>query len=90
MVAASERARAEAQAPLLARMDADDVALPQRLELQVAAIEDEGLAAVGGRVEYFPGPTDGLRTYADWPTRSSPSRLRCATSGSSARCPGPA
>ncbi|HET7571470.1 MAG TPA: glycosyltransferase [Gaiellaceae bacterium] len=66
MVAASERARAEARAPLLARMDADDVALPERLELQVAAIEEEGLAAVGGRVEYFPEPTDGLRAYAAW------------------------
>jgi glycosyltransferase involved in cell wall biosynthesis len=66
MVAASERARAEARAPLLARMDADDVALPERLELQVAAIEEEGLAAVGGQVEYFPDPTDGMRAYAEW------------------------
>jgi glycosyltransferase involved in cell wall biosynthesis len=66
VVAASERARAEARAPLIARMDADDVALPERLELQVAAIEEEGLAAVGGRVEYFPGATDGLLAYADW------------------------
>jgi glycosyltransferase involved in cell wall biosynthesis len=66
VVAASERARAEARAPLIARMDADDVALPERLELQVAAIEEEGLAAVGGRVEYFPQPTDGLRAYAGW------------------------
>ena len=66
MVAASERARAEARAPLVARMDADDVALPERLELQAAAIEEEGLAAVGGRVEYFPDPTDGLRAYAGW------------------------
>jgi hypothetical protein len=66
MVAASERARAEARALLLARMDADDVALPGRLELQVTAIEEEGLAAVGGRVEYFPDPTDGMRAYAAW------------------------
>jgi glycosyltransferase involved in cell wall biosynthesis len=66
MVVASERARAGARAPLIARMDADDVALPERLELQVAAIEEEGLAAVGGRVEYFPDPTDGLRAYAAW------------------------
>jgi glycosyltransferase involved in cell wall biosynthesis len=66
MVAASERARAEARAPLMARMDADDVALPERLELQVAAIEEEGLAAVGGQVEYFPEPTDGMRAYAGW------------------------
>jgi len=66
VVAAAERARADARAPLLARMDADDVALPERLEVQVAAIEEEGLAAVGGRVEYFPEPTDGLRAYAGW------------------------
>ena len=66
MVAASVHARAEARAPLVARMDADDVALPERLELQVAAIEEERLAAVGGRVEYFPQPTDGLCAYADW------------------------
>jgi glycosyltransferase involved in cell wall biosynthesis len=66
VVAASERARAEARAPLVARMDADDLALPERLELQVDAIEAEGLAAVGGRVEYFPEPTDGMRAYADW------------------------
>jgi glycosyltransferase involved in cell wall biosynthesis len=66
MVAASERARAEVRAPLVARMDADDVALPERFELQAAAIEEEGLAAAGGRVEYFPDPTDGMRAYADW------------------------
>jgi len=47
-------------------MDADDIALPQRLELQAEAIEEEGLAAVGGRVEYFPDPTDGMRAYAVW------------------------
>jgi glycosyltransferase involved in cell wall biosynthesis len=66
MVAASERGRADARAPLLARMDADDVALPERLELQAAAIEEEGLAAVGGQVEYFPAPSDGMRAYAEW------------------------
>jgi glycosyltransferase involved in cell wall biosynthesis len=66
VVAASERARAEARAPLVARMDADDVALPARLELQVEAIEQEGLAAVGGRVEYFPDPTHGMGAYAAW------------------------
>jgi glycosyltransferase involved in cell wall biosynthesis len=71
VVASSERARADARAPLIARMDADDIASPERLELQVASIEEEGLAAVGGRVEYFtgpdfPGPTEGMRAYADW------------------------
>ena len=66
MVAASERARSEARAPLIARMDADDLALPERLELQAAAIREEGLAAVGGRVEYFPETSDGMRAYAAW------------------------
>jgi glycosyltransferase involved in cell wall biosynthesis len=66
MIAASERARAEARAPLLARLDGDDVALPDRLERQVATIEEEGLAAVGGQVEYFPDPSGGLREYAAW------------------------
>jgi len=66
VAAASERARAEARAPLVARMDGDDLALPERLELQVAALEEEGLAAVGGQVEYFPEPTDGMRAYAGW------------------------
>src|SRR5262249_26360492 len=59
-------ARAEAQAPLIARMDADDVALPERPPLQGAALEEGGVAGVGGRVEYFPEPTDGMRAYAGW------------------------
>lgn len=66
LVAALERARAEARAPLLARMDGDDVALPERLELQAAAIEAEGLGACGGRVAFFPDPSDGLRAYEAW------------------------
>jgi hypothetical protein len=56
----------KARALLVARMDADDEGLPVRLELQVAAIEEEGLAAVGGQVEYFPDPTDGMKAYASW------------------------
>jgi glycosyltransferase involved in cell wall biosynthesis len=39
LVAALERAVAEARAPLLARMDADDVSLPKRLERQVAYLD---------------------------------------------------
>ena len=39
LVAALNRAIAEARAPLLARMDADDVSLPERLERQVAYLE---------------------------------------------------
>ena len=66
LVFALERARAEARGELLARMDGDDVALPGRLELQVAAMQDEGLDACGGRIEYFPHPTEGAQRYADW------------------------
>jgi glycosyltransferase involved in cell wall biosynthesis len=66
VVAAMERARAEARAPLLARMDADDVALPTRLELQSAAMDAEGLAACGGGVEFFPRASEGLRAYETW------------------------
>ncbi|MBI3181750.1 MAG: glycosyltransferase [Myxococcales bacterium] len=42
------------RAPYLARMDADDVSLPSRLEKSVAALEaDPRLAAVGTAVEVF-------------------------------------
>jgi glycosyltransferase involved in cell wall biosynthesis len=66
LVAALEWARAEARGELLARMDGDDVALPRRLELQVAAMQDESLDACGGRIEYFPRATKGARRYAGW------------------------
>ena len=66
LVAALERARSEARAPVLARMDGDDVALPERLGLQLAALEDEALDACGGGIEYFPNPKEGARRYAAW------------------------
>jgi glycosyltransferase involved in cell wall biosynthesis len=66
LVAALERARSDARSPFLARMDGDDVALPERLELQLAALEDEGLDACGGGIEYFPRPREGARRYASW------------------------
>jgi glycosyltransferase involved in cell wall biosynthesis len=66
LVAALERGRAAARGRFVARMDADDVALPERLELQVAALEAEGLDACGGAIEYFPRPSEGARRYACW------------------------
>jgi hypothetical protein len=66
LVVALERGRAAARGRLLARMDADDVALPERLELQVAALEAEGLDACGGAIEYFPRATEGAERYARW------------------------
>ncbi|MBI5548525.1 MAG: glycosyltransferase [Deltaproteobacteria bacterium] len=57
------------RAPLVARMDADDVALPQRLACQVAELERRPeLAGVGSRVEIFPRKelTEGLKAYESW------------------------
>jgi glycosyltransferase involved in cell wall biosynthesis len=71
LVEALERARMEAHGALVARMDGDDLALPERLESQVAALEDEALAAVGGRIEYFPRDAvrDGALRYETWLNR---------------------
>ena len=65
-VAASQRACAEARGPYVAAMGADDIATPRRLELQLAALEGEGLDACGGGVRYFPHASDGLRRYERW------------------------
>lgn len=69
LVAALQLGRREARAPLIARMDGDDVSLPGRLEMQAALLEREpSLAAVGGWVEAFPEGSvgEGLRRYVDW------------------------
>jgi GT2 family glycosyltransferase len=68
IVASLERGRAEARGGLIARLDGDDVALPERLEAQVEALADPGLAACGGRVSYFPDEAvrDGARRYEAW------------------------
>ncbi len=58
-----------ARSPLLARMDADDVALPRRLELQVEHMRaDRSLAACGSGVELFPAELvgDGYSRYEGW------------------------
>jgi glycosyltransferase involved in cell wall biosynthesis len=69
LVAALERGRAEARGRYVARMDADDVALPRRLEAQTEALEtDPALAACGCQVELFPRASmrDGMRRYERW------------------------
>lgn len=66
--ALNDAARA-ARGRLLARMDADDVAHPARLELQVALMEERpDLAACGTGVRYVPreGIGSGLRRYEAW------------------------
>jgi len=69
VVAALKVGLAAAVAPYVARMDADDVALPRRFALQAEALEGSPeLAVVGSRVEYHcSGPTSqGLARYVDW------------------------
>ena len=68
LVRALERARAEARGRFLARMDGDDLALPQRLKVQVEALEQDDLAACGGGISYFPEDSvrDGARRYERW------------------------
>ena len=67
MVAASERARAEARAPLLARMDADDVVLQERLELQVSPPSSRSTRASSAS-----GSTTGLRSSPSNAPATSP------------------
>ena len=68
VVAAAERGRAEARGRYVACLDGDDRARPRRLELQLRALEGEGLAACGGGVAYFAEGrvSDGLRRYESW------------------------
>lgn len=70
IVAALNSGAAVARAELLARMDADDIALPERLERQIDLLEREPeLGIVGARVAIFTeagAPAGGYRTYQDW------------------------
>jgi glycosyltransferase involved in cell wall biosynthesis len=70
LVAALNEALAHARAPLLARMDADDVAHPDRLARQARALRaDPRLGVLGCRVRLLAaGDADnrGMRAYVDW------------------------
>jgi glycosyltransferase involved in cell wall biosynthesis len=53
-------------APLVARMDADDISHPQRLELQVRSLEENpAIGVISCRVRHFPwhGVGEGFRIY---------------------------
>jgi glycosyltransferase involved in cell wall biosynthesis len=69
LVLALQRAARAARAPLLARMDADDIAEPTRLAAQFELLQDRPeLAACGTGICYFPD-TDvraGARAYQAW------------------------
>lgn len=58
-----------ARAPFVARMDADDLALPERLARQVAALEaDPSLGFVGCQVRFGGDPlaSAGFQAHVDW------------------------
>jgi glycosyltransferase involved in cell wall biosynthesis len=66
---ALNRGLARCDAPVVARMDADDLAHPRRLERQLAALgADPALWAIGSQVRAFPrrGVRDGMRRYVAW------------------------
>jgi glycosyltransferase involved in cell wall biosynthesis len=69
LVATLNRGLAACRAPLVARMDADDVMHRQRLADQLAVLLGQPeLSAVGCHVRLFPRSelTDGLRSYEGW------------------------
>ncbi|HET9452490.1 MAG TPA: glycosyltransferase family A protein, partial [Aggregicoccus sp.] len=70
IVAALNLALAHARSPYVARMDADDEALPRRLEASVAALEEDArLAGVGTGVSLFREDrpvSPSLQAYASW------------------------
>lgn len=60
---------------LVARMDSDDLALPLRMEHQLAVMAaDPNLAAVGGQIAEFTGSPDNIQGYRIVPT--SPEEVR--------------
>ncbi|PIE24339.1 MAG: glycosyl transferase [Planctomycetota bacterium] len=50
----------------VARLDADDLAAPQRLELQLPLFEDPSLAVVDGRMRWASEVPEGMRLHAEW------------------------
>jgi glycosyltransferase involved in cell wall biosynthesis len=67
LVSALNTALAEARAPLVARMDADDESFPSRLALQKARLDgDPGTDVLGCRVRLAGAGSEGLQGYVDW------------------------
>ena len=67
IVAALRTGIGHARGEVIARMDADDVALPGRLARQVVALDhDARLGVVGARVAIEGACGEGLRVYVEW------------------------
>ena len=67
LAAALNTALASARSPLVARMDADDVAHEDRLALQAERLRaDPGVDVLGCRVSLFPEARRGMRAYVGW------------------------
>jgi len=67
LVAALNAGLRAARAPLIARMDADDVAHAERLERQARRLdEDARVDLVGCRVVVDPSAGAGMRAYVEW------------------------
>ncbi len=67
LIEALELGRREARGAWIARMDADDVALPRRLAIQRAALEAmPRVGALGARIEPFGEVGEGMRRYVEW------------------------
>lgn len=69
VAAAANVGTSRASAPLIARMDADDIAHPDRLARQLDCLQQQNLDVVGTRVQ-ITSPTneltDGMRRYLNW------------------------
>ena len=70
LVSALNHAQALARAPLLARLDADDIARPERLQVQAERLErDREVDILGSRVQLLSDPglsNPGMRAYVAW------------------------
>jgi len=60
------------RAPVVARIDGDDLAVPHRLARQLELLADPSLTAVDGRVRFFSDQGEvgeGMRRYGEWVNR---------------------
>ena len=67
--AALNEGLAECRAPYVARMDADDLCRPDRLERQLEIAEADDVSVIGTQVEVFSTDgevAEGFRLYAEW------------------------